>query len=554
MAKVFSGKYAIVVVLGIAALLRFVNISSGDVLSDEALYAFRAIGMMDFDEAGQQTTPLEWYDGHIPWWTHLSFHDHPPLVFLIQHFSIRAFGENNFAYRFPSVLMGIASVYLLYLVGTLLYSRPVGLLGALLLAVTVNHIYISRIGLQEAYVIFFMLLSAYFFLKALKKDSYFLLTGIALGLGLLAKYNVGIMAPVMATYFAFYQRQVFFKKKFWVGATLALLIFSPVIVYNFELWRATGHFDFQFSYIFSQHPAEWQVAPGKEIGTLADRLSQFIPRLVATHSWLFLALFGASVATFFGAVAKTPRAVLRKDGFLAVTLLGTAALIIFFIGPSFRFLTMLVPWMALGIGRFLTIARERLFARSAWIFSVGLAFVLVFEVLYSVNNQIISYPLGPYPWLSSRAREETYPWGYNALGEFLDRELAGKTPAYMLESRYAFLNILQEQAIRNARAQHLTPYPALIVYFGNFNPSAKLMILDRLQIYHGWPVVSAQNYFDTLREHGADFYTRSGFSRQYFVMQANIVPSPAIRLFTQGKEMTPVKNPRGDVAFMVYQL
>src|SRR3989338_9413348 len=105
-------------ILVIAAILRLWNLEIGDTLSDEVLYSFRAIGMLDFDEAADQTTPLEWFDPSIPSWTKFSFHDHPPLVFAVQHLFMRVLGETPFAFRLPSALLGIASVYLLYLMGS----------------------------------------------------------------------------------------------------------------------------------------------------------------------------------------------------------------------------------------------------------------------------------------------------------------------------------------------------------------------------------------------------------------------------------------------------
>ena len=73
-------KYLLIILI-IAAVLRFYGLNRGDTVNDEVFYAFRAIGLMDFDKAPDQTTPLEWFDGHIPQCANLSFHDHPPLVF-----------------------------------------------------------------------------------------------------------------------------------------------------------------------------------------------------------------------------------------------------------------------------------------------------------------------------------------------------------------------------------------------------------------------------------------------------------------------------------------
>ena len=237
-------------------------------------------------------------------WRCFSCKEFPPLVFWVQLLSISVFGENNFALRFPSAVFGVISVYLLYLIGRRIYSESAGLIGAALLAVTLNSVYISRTGMQEAYVIFFILLASYFFLRSLDKENYLVWTGAALGFGMLAKYNVFILLPIFFTYLLLFRRDYFLNKKLWLGALLAMVIFSPVILYNIKLYQAVGHFDFQLSYIFKQNPEVWKVAPGKEIGTLYDRVKNFVPRLISTNSWVFLVIFAASVAAGFGSVTQ----------------------------------------------------------------------------------------------------------------------------------------------------------------------------------------------------------------------------------------------------------
>jgi len=182
-------------ILLVAALLRFYGLSRGDPVNDEVFTAFRAIGMLDFDAAPEQTTPLEWFDPVRPSWIRLSFHDHPPLSFLVQHFFIRIFGEHTFAFRLPSALLGVFAVYLAYLIGRRLWTERAGLIAAALYGITVNGVYISRVGMQEAYVIFFLLLAAHFFLKSLEKDAYLVWTGVAIGLGLITKYTAAVAIP-----------------------------------------------------------------------------------------------------------------------------------------------------------------------------------------------------------------------------------------------------------------------------------------------------------------------------------------------------------------------
>lgn len=537
-------------------------------MNDEVFYAFRAIGPMDFDHAEFQTTPLEWFDprqnfapqnlggqADIPAWTKLSFHDHPPLVFWIQHFFIKFFGENNFAFRLPSALLGIASVYLLYLIGTLLYSRTVGLVSSLILALTVNHVYISRTGLQESYVIFFLLLTSYLFLKSLINDNYFILTGVSLGLAFLTKYNSFVLVPIFITHLLIFDRQKLLNKKLWLGVFLALLIFSPVIIYNFKLYQAVGHFDFQFSYIFGQNPEVWKVAPGKEIGTLAERIRDFVPRLISTNSWVFLSSFAFSFFGFAAAILRNHKETLRRNAFLAIAVF-YLVLLIGFIGPSFRFLTMLTPFAALAAA-VVVINRYRHFGQKAvwrWIMTVLFAVWLAFEIFYSFNSQIAYYSKGNPPWVFSKVRYENYNWGYNELDQFLKKELAGKMPARVFDMRYKFLEKVRDADLLEARRSGLKPYPALIAYYGNFDDGAKLWVLERLMTYHGWPVIDLKDYFGMLEKNGKDYFDKSGFKEFYFVVMTNIEPTPQVREFVKDMPYQGIFNKRDDEIFRIYRI
>ena len=554
-------KKVIIALLMVAAFLRLWGLPHGDPVSDEVYYAFRAIGMLDFDEADVQTTPLEWYGStsltkgaatgspSAPWWTRLSFHDHPPLVFLIQHISIRIFGENNFAYRFPSALFGIASVYLLYLIGRRLFSERAGALAAALLAVTVNHVYISRLAMQEAFVIFFILLASFCFLRAFERPRWFLFAGAALGFGLLAKYTVFVAVPIFLAHLAFLRRDCFLRKELWWGVLLAAFIASPILVYNIALYRATGHFDFQISHVLGNVPEMWKSAPGKEVGTLSDRLQNFVPRLVSTNSWVFLLAVAASIAVFAFGLVRRPRETARRFGFLALSLACVTLLLIGFIGPSFRFLTTLTPFFALAVAAFFDgVLRHH---RSAGILFFS-AF-LVFEIAYAVNNQLLFYPIGPQPWVSSKVKEESFNWGYNELDAFLRRELNGKFPTFLLDSKYYFLQEIQARAVREARTRGDTPYPALIIYTGNFQQAAKLLILDRFQIYHGWPVIPIQEYVRNRALLGTDYYERAGFRHFYLIFAPNIEPDPFLRTLLEEKEFISIRNKRGEEAFRIYR-
>lgn len=546
-------KYILILILLLASALRLWGLSRGDPVNDEVFYAFRGLGLIDFDEAEAQTTPWEWFDLAIPLWTKLSWHDHPPLVFWIQHFFLSIFGEHNFAFRLPSALLGIFSVWLLYFLGKRLYGWRVGLLAALILAATLNHIYISRVGMQESYVIFFILLASYLFLRSLEKDTFLIWTGIALGFAFLTKYTSFILVPIFLAYLVFFKREYFWNKKLYFGALLALLIFSPVIIYNLKLYQRVGHFDFQLSYIFGNPPESWKVAPGKEVGAFTQRIQNFIPRLVATNSWLLLSFFGLALALFLLKLLKNFRETLAQHAFLVISFLFLVILLLF-IGPSFRFLTMLGPFIALAAALFLSGVYEKFFRRKEKLVFGLLALFLIFEIFYSINNQIRYYPVGPTPWLSSKVRYENYNWGYNELGKFWEKELAGKMPALTFQMRYKFLEELQEESLRDARRKKLEPYPALIVTYGNFDRGAKLWVLDRLHIYHAWPVISFETYLQYLRENGPDYYRRSGFQDYYFITTTNFVPAPYFQDLVKNAALIGIPSQRGEEVFRIYKL
>ena len=132
-------------------------------------------------------------------------------------------------------------------------------------------------------------------------------------------------------------------------------------------------------------------------------------------------------------------------------------------------------------------------------------------------------------------------------------ELDGKMPALTFNNRYQFLDDTQDAALKKANAKNLEPYPALIVYYGNFDEGARLWIFDRLNIYHAWPIIPLDTYFQYLRENGADYYQKAGFQKYYFIQSANIVPSAEFQNLIKGMKIDVIRNARGDEVFGVYK-
>lgn len=110
---------------------------------------------------------------------------HPPLYHAIMYWWTRFVPLNEVLFRLPSVFFGLASIVLTFLIGQKLFNKKIGLLGALLLAVSPLHIYYSQEARMYSLAVFTSLLSIYFWLKAIKENqklSWFLYFGATLAM------------------------------------------------------------------------------------------------------------------------------------------------------------------------------------------------------------------------------------------------------------------------------------------------------------------------------------------------------------------------------------
>src|SRR3989338_10943904 len=112
-------------ILGIACFFIFFRLGQPDSLTDEAEIAFRSVGYLDFLATPDQTTPWEWF-ASPPGWVSWSFHDHPPLVFFLEHLLMNVFGDSLVVVRLPFAIFGFLSLLLLYAVARQLADWQTG--------------------------------------------------------------------------------------------------------------------------------------------------------------------------------------------------------------------------------------------------------------------------------------------------------------------------------------------------------------------------------------------------------------------------------------------
>jgi hypothetical protein len=127
------------------------------------------------------------------------FWEKPPLFFWMQALSMKIFGINEFAARFPNALIGILTLLTLYLIGKRLYDEKFGFIWALAyLGSFLPHLYFKS-GIIDPFFNFFIFLSVVFLARSIrdtgKKEGfkYALLAGISIGLATLTKGPVGLL-------------------------------------------------------------------------------------------------------------------------------------------------------------------------------------------------------------------------------------------------------------------------------------------------------------------------------------------------------------------------
>ena len=537
-------------ILAVASSLRLFRLARHDAANDEVFYGFRSIGLFDSLNAPDQPTPFEWFDP-LPWWVHLSFHDHPPLGFWIMHLCMRVFGPNLVGMRIASALAGIATVWLTYLVAKRLFrSERVALLAAAMLAVNSCHVWFSRIGMQESLVIFFMMLATWLFLKTLEDARYFYGTVAATGIAMLMKYTAVILVPIFLIWCAWQRRDLLRWQRVVAAGALLVAILSPVLVYNVMLYRARHHFDFQISHLLGQQVAEWQVRPGREVGSLMDRLRDLPLHFAAAYGPIFSAL--TILALGLGLW-------IRRHVDLRFVGLSLACLVVLVvgIGPQLWFLAMLAPVLALLAAASLCWAASK----QRWVVP-AVAVVLVAELAFSINTSFPVAPLGWESWTYSVLHRDSGAWGYNQLEAQLQQKMEGRFAAQAFPLRFSYAQELNREAVERDRRAGKTPYRVLFVSDTSLSGIASLWYVSRHQIYDAWPSIDDTVYLQAIAK-DPRFFFRRGFEEVVFIRAADTLlrdhadPRAAIAVEAafraQGVRPRPIAGPRGQPAFWIYE-
>jgi dolichol-phosphate mannosyltransferase len=201
-------------IIAFSILLRLIYIGTAELFPDEAYY---------------------WnYSQHMD----LSFYDHPPMVAWLIWLGTSIFGNSEFAVRFGAFCCGLITMGYMYALARNLYDKPTAIRTLLLLAVLPFYFATGAVMTADAPLVAAWAATLYYMERALVANRVpaWLGMGIAFGLGILSKYTLALLG-LAALVFVIVDptsRRWLIRPHPYLAAALALLLFSPVIIWNME--------------------------------------------------------------------------------------------------------------------------------------------------------------------------------------------------------------------------------------------------------------------------------------------------------------------------------
>ncbi len=211
--------YGILLLVG--SLLYFVNLGGAT--------------LWDLDEGRNATTSMEMLQGQswiVPTCNgELRVHK-PVLLYWLQMGSYQVFGVNEFGARFPSAVIGLLTILLVYELARSMFDSKTGLFSGIIFASCVFMCAAARFANQDALLNFCGVLTFFFFYRHYSKTGRypFVACGVATALGFLAKGPVGLVLPaaIIVLYLSWEGKlHILWKPKLLLGVLVFCLIGIP---------------------------------------------------------------------------------------------------------------------------------------------------------------------------------------------------------------------------------------------------------------------------------------------------------------------------------------
>ena len=174
---------------------------------------------------------------------------------------VRIFGWSEFWVKLPFALMGIGSIYLIYLIGQQWFNRKVGLFSAAFFAVSQFTVFYSQLARPYSAGLFFVLLMDWFWYKVVfgSKTTTRDYIGFALSAwacSLMQYFSIAQAGLIFLTGLLFLPKER--RKAYWMSGIGAVLLFAPTLPIFYQQlfvsgsiggWLAAPKADFLLNFI-----------------------------------------------------------------------------------------------------------------------------------------------------------------------------------------------------------------------------------------------------------------------------------------------------------------
>jgi 4-amino-4-deoxy-L-arabinose transferase-like glycosyltransferase len=547
----------------VCVFLLFFRLGRADMMGDDGHYAFRALGYFDYLASDKQTTPLQWF-GTRPWWSLLSFHDHPPLVFLIQHIFFTLLGASMFVSRLAAAFAALGSAIVLYCLARDSLGERTALFSTGAFVLNNYFIWTGRTGILEGVMIFFALAGLLFFRRGYEKPKNFLWAGLFFGLAFLSKYSFLFFLPGILLYCLWRacceKNWKFFTKKYLLlGSLIFLCTITPVTVFNIGTFLARGHFDLQFSQLLlpaSSLDKDWpilsdRVHAGNFFGTTVALTKLISDGSGAPYALVFI--FSLGYLWYLARVRG------MKIDLFPIFIFLSIFCCFFFVGGQGLWLGILAPFAALIIGQ--ALAEVPVSAPFLGLVSLLCAYFFFFII----NTNILLLPIGTERILYSPLRVENH--GYRQLDEKMTKLLGSvrPTPDIMEGVRRVWYGDFDLKAV-DFSVQHYTSKPEskiLVVYDLNTDWFNTIWIFQKWNFYNHFFVATSEEFSRNARHADTLAILEEKIDTIVFVEAApknrarSVIDSPYTLLIAEhfnelGVVPEVLRDDAGDPAFYIY--
>lgn len=225
---------------GFILVLRFLYLGTTELIPDEAYY---------------------WnYKQHLD----IGYLDHPPLLAWLIWLGTSLFGDNEFGVRFFSYCSGIATMYFLFRLSSIVFDKTSAYISLLLAATIPFTVVTGFLATTDALQVTLWAACLYFIAKIVIEShaASWISLGFCIGAGMLSKYSMGLIALSVVIFLCINKpsRQWWKQPIPYIAGLTAIIVFSPTIYWNMQhdwssfLFQTTRRMDrdtqFSTHYIF----------------------------------------------------------------------------------------------------------------------------------------------------------------------------------------------------------------------------------------------------------------------------------------------------------------